>query len=502
MCLMITWKNIFCGGILILLCSTLHAQEYVLEKLDNAISSDEYHEIAPCISKDGKTLYFTRVAYPKFEKTLIESGIDLSETLSTEAYFNRISEIYAILGGEKVSDPVNSAFNQDVWVAHSSEKEFDLLEHPAYPLNNALPNSVCALTPDDEPIIVNQFAPNGGMKKGFSKVLKSKEGLWQFPEPIGVDRYHNSGADVALTVSSDGKVMIMSLEREDSYGKSDLYISFLKPDGSWTYPENMGRSVNSPFRESAPHLSADMMTLYFTSDRSYPGRGADIYMQERQSDDWTRWTGPRKFRSPINSEGDDSHPYFNEASGYLYFTSDRDGSFDIFRIQIKAPVRVENTEPAPLAAVVKNDTTIDAAPEKEDFNVGNIPFTIGSKLEFSNIYFTQSKAEILNKSYPDLNKLVNILNNNPKLKIRVCGHTDNIGDQHLLLALSEQRAEAIKIYLVHKEHIDPSRIETKGYGGLKPLNDNSTENLRKQNRRVEIEVLSTGDVSISNFNKE
>ncbi len=461
---------------MIFLTTIVQAQNYTLQRLNATISSDQYHEIAPCISKDGKTLYFTRLAYPKFERTLIESDVNLNETLGPEAYFSRLASIYTVLGGKYVFDPINSEFNQDIWIAHTINNEFDLLEHPTYPLNNALPNSVCALTPDDEPIVLNQFAPGGGMQKGFSKVSKSDEGEWQFPSPVGVDRYHNSGSDVNLTISSDGKVMIMSMEREDTYGKADLYISFQRSDETWTHPENLGRGVNSPFRESAPHLSEDMKTLYFSSDRSYPGRGCDIFMQEKTGDSWKGWTSPRKFRSPINSEGDDSHPFFNEATGFLYFTSDRQGTFDIFRIQIKEPVRL--TEPEKEQQLLASNENI-------------IPLTIGSKIEFSKIFFTQSKAEILQKSFPELHKLSLILKNNPRLMIRVEGHTDNTGDKDLLMQLSKERAEAIKNYLVHKKNIDPTRIETKGYGGSKPLNNNSSEKLRKQNRRVEIEVLSS-----------
>ncbi len=481
-----TWKYIFCAGVFIFSFHKLQAQEYVLQKLNGFISSKKYHEIAPCVSRDGKTLYFTRLAFPKFEKTLVESGINLSDTLSTEMYFDHLSNIYSILAGRPIVDPINSEFNQDIWIAHSVDNEFDLLEHPTYPLNNALPNSVCALTPEDDPIILNQFAPNGGMQKGFSKVKKSKDGVWNFPTPVGVDRYHNSGADVNLSVSSDGKVMIMSMEREDSYGKADLYISHLKPDGTWTYPQNLGRGVNSPFRESAPHLSNDMKTLYFSSDRSYPGRGCDIYMQERQSDEWGKWSSPRKFRSPINSDGDDSHPYFNEATGYLFFTSDRDGTFDIFRIQIKEPKK----------QVASEEQKILVKKEKES------SFTVGSKIEFSNIYFTQAKAEILAKSYPDLHKLSVVLKNNPNLIIRIAGHTDNVGDKDLLMKLSLERARAIKGFLVKKKKVDPARIKIIGYGGSKPLNDNSSERLRKYNRRVEIEVIKNNKVVSTSFDEK
>ena len=459
-----SWKHIFCGGILALFAPVIQAQEYTLQRLNASISSDKYHEIAPCISKDGKTLYFTRLAYPKFEKTLMESESDLSQTLGTEAYFSRLASIYTILGGKTIYDPINSAFNQDIWIAHTVNNEFDLLEHPTYPLNNALPNSVCALTPLDEPIVLNQFGPGGGMQKGFSKVSKSKEDKWLFPEPVGVDRYHNSGSDVNLTISSDGKVMIMSMEREDSYGKADLYISFQKSDHTWTYPENLGRGINSPFRESAPHLSKDMKTLYFSSDRSYPGRGCDIYMQERLSENWKVWSGPRKFRSPINSDGDDSHPFFNEATGYLYFTSDRHGTFDIFRIQIKKPV--ELTEPEEIKFLAKNEN--------------ELPLSVGSRIEFSKIYFTKAKSEILQKSYPELNKLSRVLIDNPNLTVRISGHTDNVGDKDLLIKLSKERAEAIKEFLIIKKNIDPLRIETEGCGGSKPLNDNSSEKLKNQ----------------------
>jgi len=477
------WKFVFGAWLSFLLPSIAEAQDYTLQRLNASISSDQFHEIAPCISKDGKTLYFTRLAYPKFEKTLVESGVDLSKTLGPEAYFSRLASIYTSLGGKYVYDPIHSEFNQDIWIAHSINNEFDLLEHPTYPLNNALPNSVCALTPNDEPIILNQFAPGGGMQKGFSKVAKSDEGEWGFPKPVGVDRYHNSGADVNLTIGADGKVMIMSMEREDSYGQADLYISFLKSDGNWTYPKNLGRGVNSPFRESAPHLSKDMTTLYFSSDRSYPGRGCDIYMQNKLEENWKTWSGPRKFRSPINSDGDDSHPFFNEATGYLYFTSDRHGTSDIFRIQIKEPVKM--TEPEDQMLLAKNEY--------------EIPLAVGSKIEFGKIFFTRSKAEIINTSYPELHKLSLVLKNNPKLMIRIVGHTDNVGDKNLLMQLSKERAEAIKGYLVKKKKIDSSRIETIGHGGSKPLNDNSNEKLRKQNRRVEIEIISNNKIVTSDF---
>jgi outer membrane protein OmpA-like peptidoglycan-associated protein len=468
-------KRYIFTGIFFISFASLTAQDYILRKLDLSISSADYDEIAPCVTSDGQTLYFTRLRHPQFERTLIEGGVNLFDALDSSDYLKRLGNIYQQLGQEPITDPVHSAFNQDIWIARSVDGVLNMLEHPDYPINNALPNSVAALTPKDEPIVVNQFAPNGGMQKGFSIVKRKADGVWGFPEPVGIDRYHNSGADVNLSISSDGQIMILSMEREDSYGVSDLYICQLKADGTWTYPENLGRGVNSPYRESTPHLSKDMRTIYFSSDRTYPGRGCDIYMQERIGEGWKRWSSPRKFRSPINSNGDDSHPYFNEATGRLYFTSDRDGTFDIFCIQIK--------EPEPLQVLPQKEIVI--ATKKEV-----IPeLSIGAKLECNDIFFLQSEAIILEESYYELTRIVYLLKQQPNLAIRVAGHTDNVGDAELLMKLSIDRAVAIKTYLVEKGEIDSGRIVTVGFGGTRPLNDNSTEALRAKNRRVEIEVI-------------
>ena len=79
---------------------------------------------------------------------------------------------------------------------------------------------------------------------------------------------------------------------------------------------------------------------------------------------------------------------------------------------------------------------------------------------------------------------------NGGLHVRVEGHTDNVGDPGDLLLLSEKRAMAIRTFLIERG-IDPSRIESVGYGANKPINDNSNEDMRQENRRVEIRITKT-----------
>ena len=103
------------------------------------------------------------------------------------------------------------------------------------------------------------------------------------------------------------------------------------------------------------------------------------------------------------------------------------------------------------------------------------------------VYFRKSRPELLSTSHDELNELALTLNENPSISIRLEGHTDNVGDANKNFLLSSKRVKVVKNYLVNRG-IQESRITVKAFGETKPLNDNSTEELRKLNRRVEVKV--------------
>jgi len=104
------------------------------------------------------------------------------------------------------------------------------------------------------------------------------------------------------------------------------------------------------------------------------------------------------------------------------------------------------------------------------------------------INFDTGKSSISSESQTLVEELYKMVNANPSLKIMVEGHTDNVGNQGSNQTLSEQRAASVKQALVSKG-IAPERISTKGFGQDKPISDNTTEEGKAKNRRVEIKKL-------------
>lgn len=542
--MLLSRKLFFCLLFLFNFQTWLLAQNnYLIEKLGPHINTTA-DEITPIVDWDGKVLYFTRVGHEDFDKTLIIENEDQAIVLPKNEYDALLKEVYSKIAETYISNPVNSSYNQDIWIAISSEKDFDKVVHPPNPINNALPNSISSMMPNLRTfLVVNQFIPEGGMDVGFSVVKQLNDSTWSFPEPLSIENYYTKQAGTSVNISSDGKVMIMGLSRADSYGDLDLYISFKNLDGTWSSPKNLGSKVNTKNRESTPFLSQDMRRLYFASNRPSSLGGMDLYYVDREGDSWGEWSEERQFIYPINSKFDDSQPCFSPTTGYFFFTSRREGNSDIYRVQTAPPQpqnimvtgkitngsdglpmdigilfapknsedwKIHYSKNGEFMISIPKGVEYKFMPQKEGFIANSqyakvekyehyplgykldlklVPIKDGEKIVLNNLYFKQSEPEILPQSYDELNDLVDILNEHKEIKIQIEGHTDNSGNSEDLLHLSEERALAVKAFLMRK-NIKSERILTKGYGGEVPIfSKPQTEQERQANRRVEIKII-------------
>ena len=111
-------------------------------------------------------------------------------------------------------------------------------------------------------------------------------------------------------------------------------------------------------------------------------------------------------------------------------------------------------------------------------------------MKIENVLFMRANASFSNPELAEgeINKLVELMKNNPQMQIRLEGHTDNRGDARTLKSLSKERVNTVRKYMV-SQGIDESRIDIIGYGGEKPIAANDTPTSREINRRVEFVII-------------
>ena len=122
-------------------------------------------------------------------------------------------------------------------------------------------------------------------------------------------------------------------------------------------------------------------------------------------------------------------------------------------------------------------------------NIPLKPIRANASIVLKNVFFDTKSSELKNTSIVELDQLVLLLKENPSLKIRIEGHTDNVGKPEDNLVLSRKRAASVVQYL-QKNGIDISRLTSSGFGETQPVAENNTEEGRAKNRRTEMKVLS------------
>ncbi|ARK11696.2 OmpA family protein [Fibrivirga algicola] len=158
----------------------------------------------------------------------------------------------------------------------------------------------------------------------------------------------------------------------------------------------------------------------------------------------------------------------------------RTGKIILLRKAIMPTAPVATTSTGTKLAIDQKATPVTAAAK---------PLTVTDEtVELRAIQFTQSTADMVPEARVDLDRVLTFLNENPAISIELAGHTDNQGDFDQNVALSRQRAETVKAFLVGKG-VAPTRIFTKGYGGTRPVATNNYEKSRQLNRRVEMRVI-------------
>lgn len=131
---------------------------------------------------------------------------------------------------------------------------------------------------------------------------------------------------------------------------------------------------------------------------------------------------------------------------------------------------------------------VPSEPGKVIYDV-EVIFTPAKVFRLENVYFDFGKATLRPESFTALNELVDLLKAKTSMTIEVGGHTDDVGDDASNITLSQQRADAVRNYLINKG-IAANRVTAKGYGETQPVASGTSDEARQQNRRTEVKILS------------
>jgi outer membrane protein OmpA-like peptidoglycan-associated protein len=473
------------------------------ENLGTAINS-KLDEFGCKIAPDGKTLYYVRNGDP--------------------------SDMF-------------SAGRQDIWYSKlQNDNQTWGKSQPMADLLQGQANAVISVMPDNNRLML--------FRNGKLFYVQRQANGWSPLQPVVIQNDYNRGTLSSHCFGADQKTLISCTERDDSMGGMDMYVCFLQVDGTFSEPQNLGATVNTPTDDFSPFLAADGVTLYYATQGKSGYGNIDIFVTRRLDDTWKNWSEPQNLGAMVNTEDNESNFTIPASGEYAYFSSTKDamGAKDIFRIKLPKEVqpnpvaiiygKVRNAkDKMPLSAAMTyfNQTEevvigqADAEPTNGEYkivvplgkkykisaqhqgfidahdsiDVSNLtsykeiqldlyltPLVEGQSVRLNGVYFVQGEETLLATSYPELRKLVKLMQENPTMEIRLEGHTDNQGSGYLNQILSDNRVKAVKKYLV-SQGIADKRIRTQGFGDKKPVADNNNVETRKLNRRVEFVITKT-----------
>ncbi len=501
--------------------------------------NSEFDDLAPAVSADGEFFMFSSNRpnqNPKNELDMYD--FDMYETLLKQKKWSNVTPAKGNINSK--NDELNGALSYDgqrILIQRKEGVSYDLFESKLKGENWSLPELKCEKMPDRttyhekfgcyEPLdIKTYFITNNGSSGGNDIFFTGKMVLknivdWGKPSSIG----HNINTKLhegSIYVYPNNKVIYFSSQGHGSLGGYDIYRAEFV-NGQWTNPVNLGYPINTPYDELFYAPTADGKYAYISSNRPGGKGGYDIYK--------ITYLGEPK--QPLVDAEDlllasQAEPIKNNFSFQKSEVNRQ--SLTIFKGQIIDQLTqksvyanieiIDNEKNEVINTLNSNEASgkfLISLPAGKNYGIAVqangylfhsenfiIPdesnfemiekvielknIAIGSKITLKNIFFDVAKSVIKPESNAELDRIYELLNEIPSLKIELAGHTDNTGNENSNVKLSQDRAEAVKNYLIQKG-ISSNRLQSKGYGSSKPIAKNDTEEGRQMNRRTEFEII-------------
>lgn len=475
---------------------------------------DEY---LPALTVDGGTLVFTR-RFPRKPTTTATTAEEEDFYISQRTASGWSKAI-------RMAEPVNSNDNEgaqcvsqdgrvmfftacgrrdgggrcDIYMCTNKGDKWSRPRNLGPDVNSAAWESQPSFSIDGKTLYFSSDRKGGYGGKDIWKTV-FMNGHWTAPENLG-PTINTPGDESSPYIHYDDKTLYFSSNGHAGMGGLDLFLSHCTDTG-WETPTNLGYPINSAGDESGLIVAANGSTAIYASEREGGFGGQDLYAFEL----------PVEVRAAVT---------FN-VKGCVYDKKSQQKLkcfiqvFDVTRedrVKEVAEVSSDALDGSYMVSLPNSGSyafQISADgylfySENFDFEVGNAnapdgkaysfsrdialtPIEVGESIVLSNVFFAFGTSTLLEESRVDLDKVLDIMQKNPSLKVELAGHTDNIGKPADNQRLSEQRAKAVFDFLVGKG-VASERLSYKGYGDTRPVADNNTEEGRAQNRRTTFTVV-------------
>lgn len=429
-------------------------------------------------------------------------------------------------------------------------------------LNNKFHNAVVGISSDGNRIyLLDAYGGKKDQEKGLAVSERNSNGSWGSPSRVEIPELVIEGDFYGFYVSPDEKVIIISYKGNESVGEEDLYLSE-NVNGLWTKPKHLGDAVNSVGYEISPFLTENKDTLFFSSNGFGGLGDADIFYSVKTGSDWTSWSEPINMGAPVNSSKFDAYIniandviYFSsnrdtlrsdifktKAIYYRFIGTIRDkesletlegahlviknldkenniveelysdsqgelngkrlpfGYKDIINLKIVIEREGYIGKTLTLEQELGDITEIDLS-SLLDVNLTKIEegkTDLADIIDINPIYFDLNSSIIRPDAAKELDKIVEMMEDNPKIVIELRAHTDSRGSEKYNLWLSDRRAKSSAEYIV-SQGISVDRITGKGFGQSvlkysddeieKAATEEEKEKLHQKNRRTEFIIV-------------
>ena len=429
--------------------------------------STRFHEATPVFTKDGKTMYFTRNNYNNGKK-----GKDSQKTTLLKIY-------RATLKDGKWTAVTELPFNSNSYST----------AHPA-------------LSPDDKTLYFASNMPGTLGQSDIFKVAIKEDGSFGTPENLGTT-INTPGRETFPFVSADNELYFAS-DGHLGLGGLDIFVSRLSKEGTFKTVQNIGAPANSPKDDFSFLINTTTKKGFLSSNRE-GGQGTDdIY---KFTENQPLQYACEQLLAGIVTDTDTAAPLRN-ATVTLFdenfkvvktFTTDAAGNYNFGTVDcqrkyfVKAELPGYNTRE--LSVIIPNTSGSTNLPVALDKIVkpvqkgDDLAKTFGIRI----IYFDLDKWNIRRDAAVDLAKIVEVMKENPKMRIDVRSHTDSRQTHEYNERLSDRRARSTIAWMV-KQGIEASRLTGKGYGETQLLNKcadgiSCSEEEHQLNRRSEFIIV-------------